>query len=131
MYMAAMYGGIAFTKGLGIGHAIAHVIGAQYHISHGRAVAMSLLCFVRANEKVCQEQFSDLVWVLNRSNNLGTALIELYHKLDLPVRIRDFNIPEKDLPKIALETSLDAANLASNPSSVSKSQILKTLKEFY
>jgi len=131
MCMAAMYGGIAFTKGLGIGHAIAHVIGAQYHISHGRAVAMSLLCFVRANEKVCQEQFSDLVWVLNRSNNLGTALIELYHKLDLPVRIRDFNIPEKDLPKIALETSLDAANLASNPSSVSKSQILKTLKEFY
>jgi aldehyde:ferredoxin oxidoreductase len=131
MCMAALYGGIAFTKGLGIGHAIAHVIGAQYHISHGRAVAVSLLCFVRANEKVCQEQFSDLAWALNRLNNLETALIGLYHELELPLRISDLKIPEKDLAGIALETSLDAANLASNPSFVSKAEILKILKDLY
>ena len=129
--MAAINGGICFTKGLGIGHAIAHVLGAHYHISHGKAVAIGLLCFVTANREACQEQFSDLAWALDRSDDLETALVGFYKDLNVPSRLRDFEIPERDLKKIAFETSKDAANLASNPSSVSESRILEVLKECY
>ncbi len=31
MCMAAIDGGVAFSKGLGLGHAIGHALGAQYH----------------------------------------------------------------------------------------------------
>ncbi|GAH40484.1 unnamed protein product, partial [marine sediment metagenome] len=40
MCMAAAFGGIAFTKGLGLGHAIGHVVGTYYHIPHGKACAL-------------------------------------------------------------------------------------------
>jgi aldehyde:ferredoxin oxidoreductase len=129
--MAAIYGGIAFMKGLGIGHAIAHVLGADYHISHGRTVAIGLLCFVNANKKTCREQFSDLAWALDRSDDLETALVRLYDDLKVPSRLRDFKVAERDLKKIAFDTSRDAANLASNPAPLNESQILKVLKDYY
>ena len=131
MSMAAAFGGIAFTKGLGLGHAIGHVLGAYYHIPHGRACALGLLCFVRANKKACQKQFSDLAWALDGSGDLEAALVRLYKDLNLPVRFRDIGIPEKDLKKIAFETSTNAVNLAANPLPMSEHKIFELLKEFY
>jgi len=131
MCMAAINGGICFTKGLGIGHAIAHVLGARYHISHGKAVAIGLLCFVKANKEACQEQFSDVAWALDRSDDLETGLVKLYKELNVPSRLRDFEIPKGDLKTIAFETSKDAANLASNPMTVSESGILQVLRDYY
>ncbi|GAI05635.1 unnamed protein product, partial [marine sediment metagenome] len=118
MAMVAVFGGIAFTKGLGLGHAIGHVLGAYYHIPHGKACAIGLLCFVRANNKVCQKQFLDLAWALDGSDDLEATLVRLYKDLNIPVRFRDIGIPEKDLKKIAFETSMNAVNLAANPLSV-------------
>lgn len=131
MCMAAAFGGIAFTKGLGLGHAIGHVLGAYYHIPHGKACALGLLCFVRANKKVCQKQFLDLGWALDGSEDLEGALLRLFRDLNIPVRFKDIGIPEKDLKQIAFETSTNAVNLAANPLPVSEHQILELLKEFY
>lgn len=131
MCMAAMYGGIAFTKGLGVGHAIAHVLGARYRMSHGKAAGMGLLCFVAANRKACQEQFSDLAWALDRSDDLERSLTRLYEVLRTPLKMSDLDIPEKDLTKIAFDASMDVANLASNPTSLDESKILATLKTYY
>jgi len=131
MCMAAAYGGISFTKGLGLGHAISHVLGAFYHIPHGRGCAGGLLCFIRASNKVCEQQFSELVWALGDSGDLETALIKLYHDLKLPARFRDIGIPEGDLKKVAFETSTSVVNLAANPVPLTEHQILALLKEFY
>lgn len=138
MCMASINGGICFTKGLGIGHAIGHVLGAHYHISHGKAVAIGLLCFVRANKEAYQRQYlalrspvSDLAWALDGSGELEAALVKLYKDLNVPTRLREFGIPEKALEKIAFETSKDVANLAGNPTPVSEHRILELLKEFY
>ncbi|MDR0670833.1 MAG: iron-containing alcohol dehydrogenase, partial [Oscillospiraceae bacterium] len=43
MYSASTLAGLAFTNaGLGLCHGIAHTIGAQYHIPHGKANAVAL-----------------------------------------------------------------------------------------
>ncbi len=131
MCMAAINGGICFSKGLGLGHALGHVIGAHYHISHGKAVAVSLVCFAKANKTACKEEFSDLAWALNRSDDLKAALVRLYNDLNMPTRLRDLDIPEADLGKIAFETTKEVANLASNPIQLDERQILDLLKEFY
>lgn len=131
MCMAAINGGIAFTKGLGLGHALGHAIGTHYHISHGKAVALGLLCFARANKGVCSKEFSDLAWALDCSDDLETALVKLYEDLKVPTRLRDVGIPEEDLEKIAFETSKDVVNLSGNPIPLNMNQIVKLLKEFY
>lgn len=131
MCMAAINGGISFTKGLGIGHGIGHVLGEHYHISHGKAVALGLLCFVRANKKECEKQFTDLAWELDHSEDLESALSKLFKDLDMSTRLRDFGIPEADLERIAFETSNDVPNLSGNPTILKRGDILKVLKEFY
>jgi aldehyde:ferredoxin oxidoreductase len=131
MCMAAIDGGMAFAKGLGLGHAIGHALGAQYHLSHGKALAVSLLCFVRVNKEVCKNEFLDLALALGRTEDLESALTQLYRDLNLPVRFRDLGITEEGLKTIAFEVSKDAANLAGNPVPVSDRRILELLQEFY
>jgi aldehyde:ferredoxin oxidoreductase len=131
MCMAAIDGGVAFSKGLGMGHAIAHALGAQYHISHGKALAVSLLCFVRTNKEVCKNEFLDLALALDRSEDLESALVRLYKDLNLPIRFRDLGIPEEGIKTIAFEVGKDAANLAGNPVPLNDRKLLEVLKEFY
>lgn len=131
MCMVAAYGGIAFTKGLGLGHAISHVLGAFHHIPHGRGCAVGLLCFVRANKKVCEKQFHDLAWALGESSDLEEALARLFKDLNIPTRFKDVGILETDLKRIAFETSTNAVNLAANPVALSEHQILQLIREFY
>ena len=131
MCMAAINGGIAFTKGLGLGHALGHVLGAHYHLPHGRALTVSLLCFVRANHQACHGQFRDLAQVLAGSHDLEAALVRLFKDIDVPTRLQDLDIPQEDLEKIAFEATNDVANMIGNPIPLNMNQILKVLKEFY
>ena len=131
MCMAAAFGGISFSKGLALGHAISHVLGAFHHISHGTGCALGLLCHVRSNAKVCREQFEDLAWALNRTNDLEAALLRLYEDLKLSTRIRDVGVGEDELERIAFEASLNTVNLAANPQPVTEHKIYELLKEFY
>lgn len=131
MCMAALCGGIAFLKGLGIGHAITHVLGAHYHMPHGRAAIYGLLCFVKANKETCKEQFVDMAQLLNRSNDLEEGLLEFYRRLDIPISLKALGIPKEDLKKIAFYASRDAVNMATDPTSVSEKRILELLQEIY
>ena len=131
MCMAAICGGIAFLKGLGLGHAITHVLGAHYHIPHGRAAIYGLLCFVKANNETCKEQFIDMAQLLNRSNDLEGSLLEFYRKLDIPISLKALGIPKDDLKKVAFYASRDAVNMATDPTSISEQKILELLLEIY
>jgi len=131
MSMAAIYGGVAFAKGLGIGHILGHVVGARYHIAHGRSIAPGLLCFARANKEACAEAFQDLAWTLNRSQDLEEGLRKIYQEIGLPMRFSDLQVPEADLPRIAFEASKDVVNIAGNPIPLEEHQLLALLKEFY
>ncbi len=131
MCIAAAFGGISFTKGLGLGHAVSHVLGAFHHISHGQGCALGLLCHVRANQKMCEEQFQDLAWALDRSDDLEGALLHLYSALNIALHFREAGIKEAELEKIAFETSTNTVNLAANPQPLTEKKIFELLKEFY
>lgn len=131
MCMAAVCGGLAFLKGLGLGHAITHVLGARYHIPHGRAAIYGLLCFVKANKEACKEPFIDLAQLLNHSNDLEASLLGLIQQLDLPISLNRLGVPKKDLAKIAFYVSRDAVNMATDPTSPSQKRIERLLDELY
>ena len=131
MCMAAVFGGIAFVKGLGIGHALTHALGAHYHLSHGRAAIFGLLCFAKANKHACKEAFMDLAFALNRSMDLEDALGKLYGELGISVSLKALGIPRSDLREIAFHVYQDSVNMATNPTAMTEKKIVRLLEEIY
>jgi len=131
MCMAAICGGLAFLKGLGLGHALTHTLGSRCHMPHGRAALLGLLCFVKANKETCREPFIDMAQLIDRSNDLEESLLRLYKKLDIPIALKDYGIPKENLDEIAFYTSRDAVNMATDPASPSRRRILDLLTEMY
>ena len=131
MCIAAMYGGLAFSKGLGIGHAITHVLGAHHHVAHGRAATMGLICFVRGNRSASRTAFSELAWALDRSDDLETALRRLYQDLEVSTRFQDLGVTKEDLRSIAFYASRDAVNMATNPTPITRDQLYRILLDVY
>jgi len=131
MCMAAMCGGLAFLKGLGVGHAITHTLGAHYHLPHGRAAMFGLMSFVKINRDKCREPFKDLAFLLNRSEDMVTALKGLYADLEINLSLKALGIPREDLKKIAFFASRDAVNMATDPTTPSEKMIEAVLAEMY
>ncbi len=86
---------------------------------------------MRVNKEACGDQFKDLSWALDRTDDLEPALKNLYGDLNIPVKLSDIGISEDSLPKIAFETSTNTVNLAANPEHVTEKRILGLLKNFY
>ena len=131
MCVAAMYGGLAFLKGLGLGHALTHTLGSHYHMPHGRAAIFGLLCFVKANRETCREPFIDMAQLIDRSDDLEESLLNLYRNLDIPISLKSHGIGKDDLEEIAFYTSRDAVNMATDPTSPSRQRIRELLVEMY
>jgi aldehyde:ferredoxin oxidoreductase len=131
MCMAAICGGLAFLKGLGLGHALTHTLGAHYHLPHGRAAIFGLLGFIMANKETCQEAFMDMAYLINRSGDLETSLRWLYGELGIDLRLKSHGITKDALQEIAFYTSRDAVNMATDPTSPSQTKILELLTQMY
>ncbi|MFO7569088.1 MAG: iron-containing alcohol dehydrogenase [Smithellaceae bacterium] len=131
MCMAAICGGLAFLKGLGLGHALTHAIGAHYHLPHGRAAIFGLLGFVMANKETCKGTFMDMAYLINRSDDLESALRWLYGELNIDLKLKNHGLKKDDLKEIAFYTSRDAVNMATDPTSPGQSKILDILTAMY
>ena len=131
MCMAALCGGLAFLKGLGLGHALTHAIGAHYHLPHGRAAIFGLLGFVIVNKETCKDAFMDMAYLINRTDDLEAALRWLYGELNIDLRLKSHGIAKEALKEIAFYTSRDAVNMATDPTSPSQQKILEVLTSMY
>ncbi len=131
MCMAAVCGGLAFLKGLGLGHALTHTLGAHYHLPHGRAAIFGLLGFVMANKETCKDAFMDMAYLINRASDLEQSLRWLYGELNIDLKLKSHGIKKEALKEIAFYTSRDAVNMATDPTSPSQSRILELLTAMY
>ena len=93
VHSAATMAGIAFsTAGLGLCHAIAHTLGGEFHIPHGRLNAILLPAVLECNAEKAAPRYADLARRLNLSTGaeamalraLKNALIRLRRELELP-----------------------------------------------
>jgi aldehyde:ferredoxin oxidoreductase len=131
MCMASMCGGLALLKGLGSGHSISHALGMLHKMAHGRTVLYGLLAFVMVNKEICQEQFRDIAYMINRSEDLEAALRWLYGELGVDISLKACGLTKNDLKEVAFHASREAVNLASDPASPSQARILELLTKMY
>ena len=119
MHNASCIAGMAFTNAfLGVNHSIAHKLGGEYHIPHGRANAIILPYVVKYNgtkpskmvswpkyeSYIADQKYAELARRLGLPastpeegvNSLVKAIQELMAKLNEPTTIKDCGISEEE-----------------------------------
>jgi 1-propanol dehydrogenase len=93
IHEGATMAGLAFTQGgLGLCHAMAHALGGQLHLPHGRLNAILLPAVMEINAPSCGSRYADLArraGLEGRSDavairNLRNSLLRLRRELGLP-----------------------------------------------
>lgn len=140
IHTAATMAGMAFTQaGLGVCHAMAHSLGGQYHIPHGRLNAILLPVVMDCNE-AAMGKFAELARAAGLGGsadtlavrNLKNALIRLRRQLKMPDTLAQAGVDprevRRDAPKI-IEAALADPCCQTNPVQVSQGMLQGILEE--
>lgn len=129
MMMAAMMGAVAFQKGLGATHSLAHPLSTQFGMHHGTANAVLLPAVLEFNRESVRERLEDLAreW---RAGDAVEKVRELNRLCGIRPRIRDYGVPEPALPALADEAFADACHHL-NPRPCSREDLLGLYRRSY
>jgi maleylacetate reductase len=120
----AMHAGEALGGSmLALGHAMAQALGGRYGLPHGAMNALTLAEALRFNEQVAPDA------VRRFREAVGTDVEELA-RLGGFERLRDFGVPEEDLPEIAAAT-VQRAGAKANPRPASAAEVEQLLHNIY
>jgi maleylacetate reductase len=125
----AAYAGEALAlSGLCVGHAMAQALGGRYGLAHGAMNALCLPPALRFNKEAVPnavERFGD---AMGTSDPIG-RVTELA-RLGGFVRLRDFDVPEDELPEVA-EAAAARPGAKANPRPASPADITQLYGEIY
>ena len=128
MLVASCLGGIAFLKGLGLVHAISHMIGAEYDTHHGLTNAIVLPVVTRFNLPGMDEKVSRMSEAMQFEDHSIDSFIAnldgLLDKINIPRSLSEIGVPEDCAQRIAEKSMLDAA-YGTNPRSSSYEEVLQ------
>lgn len=141
IHEAATMAGMAFTQGgLGMCHAISHVLGGMYHVPHGRLNAILLPAVIGCNAYSAGSKYAELARAAGLSGsadtvavrNLRNALVRLRKELSLPETLAQAGIPPQklrhDMDSIVKSALADEC-CATNPIKVEDFMIRQVLEE--
>jgi alcohol dehydrogenase class IV len=101
MMIASLMGAVAFQKGLGVVHSLAHPMSSLLDTHHGLANAVNLPYGMRFNIRGSEEKFRQIARVMELRNEDGEAVVErlfdLNKELGLPLRLRDAGVKEEHI----------------------------------
>ena len=128
MLVASCLGGIAFLKGLGLVHAISHMIGAEYDTHHGLTNAIVLPVVTRFNLPGMDEKVRRMSEAMQFEDHSVDSFIvnldALLDRINIPRSLSEIGVPEDCAQRIAEKSMLDAA-YGTNPRSSSYEEVLQ------
>jgi len=139
MATAAFYAGVSFCgAGLGGAHGLAYPLDTDYHISHGRSVAVFLPWVMEYNLSATEEKFSEIAVALDEScRHLSTRkaaqksidmVKDILTNLDISYKLSDYGVKEENLSLMA-ESALSSTErlLKFNPRPI----LIRDAEEIY
>src|SRR5205085_2841782 len=99
MMIASLMGAVAFQKGLGVVHSLAHPLSSLLDTHHGLANAVNLPYGMRFNIKGNEEKFERIAFMMNLKKKSGKAVVDhlftLNKKTGLPKKLRKIGVKEE------------------------------------
>ncbi|MEN8187729.1 MAG: iron-containing alcohol dehydrogenase [Bacteroidota bacterium] len=133
MLMASAMGAIAFQKGLGLNHAIAHGLGVFYDMHHGLANAVVLTEVMKYNisRESTRKRYASLgsiFGVENDADSVIEAVGEWLKSVGIDVSLTDLNVEESQFQKLE-EYALADPCCPLNPKEVEKGDVVRILNK--
>ena len=145
MLMGSMMAGMAFANSpVAAVHALAYPLGGTFHIPHGLSNALVLsevLKFNSSNDKAA-ESYAKLAQIVCPNKNeicsnwseairFSEYIKTLCQTLGLPVKLRDLNIPQSALKKLARDAMKQTRLLSNNPRSLNEVDALNIYESIW
>ena len=132
MLIASMMGAIAFQKGLGVVHSLAHPLSSLLDTHHGLANAVNIPFGMKFNIAGFENKFRRIARTLELKEETGEAVVnylfELNSSINIPHRLSDIQVKEEHLDTLADLAFADFAH-PNNPKPVSREDFRKLYAE--
>jgi alcohol dehydrogenase class IV len=123
MLMGSMMGAVAFQKGLGVVHSLAHPLSTLLDTHHGLANAVTIPYGMEFNIKGCEDKFKQIARCLSLKEETGIAVVnylfELNTRIQVPHKLKDIGVNEEHIETLADLAIADFAH-PNNPKPVSR-----------
>ena len=132
MMIGSLMGAVAFQKGLGVVHSLAHPMSSLLDTHHGLANAVNLPYGMRYNIGGSEKKFRQIARMMELSVEDGEAVVErlfaLNGELGLPTRLRDAGVRQEHIETLADLAFADFCH-PNNPKPVSREDFKKLYEE--
>lgn len=132
MLIASLMGAVAFQKGLGVVHSLAHPLSSLLDTHHGLANAVNLPYGMRFNISGCEEKFRQIARRLDIQREDGEGVVqylfELNQRIGIPTRLYDIGVREQHLDTLADLAAADFAH-PNNPKPVHRDDFRRLYAE--
>ncbi len=125
MMKAAMMGAVAFQKGLGVCHSLAHPLSSEKDMHHGLANALCLPAVMDFNNITVPDRIERVRRVVDvTATSLSNAIRSLREKVGLPSGLGAEGVTKADIGKLADKAMEDACH-RSNPRPCTREDMMK------
>ncbi|HKG67260.1 MAG TPA: iron-containing alcohol dehydrogenase [Segetibacter sp.] len=123
MLIASMMGAVAFQKGLGVVHSLAHPLSSLLDTHHGLANAVNLPYGMEFNIAGFEHKFRRIARTLELKEETGKAVVEylfdLNSKINIPHKLGDVGVRQEHIETLA-ELAIEDFAHPNNPKPVTK-----------
>jgi alcohol dehydrogenase class IV len=123
MLIASLMGAVAFQKGLGVVHSLAHPLSSLLDTHHGLANAVNIPYGMEFNVEGFEEKFRRIARTLELKEETGKAVVnylfDMNSKIRIPNRLREIGVKQEHIETLADLAIADFAH-PNNPKPVSR-----------
>ena len=123
MLIASLMGAVAFQKGLGVVHSLAHPLSSLLDTHHGLANAVNIPYGMQFNIEGFEHKFKRIARTLELEHERGEGVVQYLHdlnnKINIPHKLKDIGVKEEHIEKLADLAIADFAH-PNNPKPVTR-----------
>lgn len=126
MLNAGLMGGVAFQKGLGVTHSLAHALSTVCDLHHGLANGVCIVAAMEFNQDVAADRLADLARMVRAdeasARGFLTWLAALRNDVGLPSKLTPLGVRPEHVPQLVKVALADGCH-PSNPKPVTEADL--------